>query len=136
MHAAPLRARARAGARSATVDIHCHVVTPEAAALAKAVDPTREARLAFSSPATREVNRKQAEAIRGKLTGVEERLKDTDRMGIDVQAISPAPVYYYWAEPLNRAAKDAMLGGNAAHLLKIRLPKAQPPRAGRTRRKR
>jgi len=98
-HASPLRARARNGRRSATVDIHCHVMTPEAAALAKdAFDPTREAMLTFSSPATREVGRKQEETIRGKLTSVATRLKDMDKAGIDIQAISPSPSYYYWAE--------------------------------------
>ncbi len=94
------RIRAAAGAKMATVDIHCHVLTPEAAALVKDVfDPTREAMLAFSNEATRAVNRKQEEDIRGKLTSVETRLHDMDRDGIDIQAISPSPQYYYWAEP-------------------------------------
>ena len=113
-HASPLRARARNGRRSATVDIHCHVMTPEAAALAKdAFDPTREAMLTFSSPATREVGRKQEETIRGKLTSVATRLKDMDKAGIDIQAISPSPSYYYWAEP--------ELGREAARLINDRI---------------
>ena len=97
-HAA--RLRAKAGAKMATVDIHCHVLTPEAAALVKDVfDPTREAMLTFTNEATRVVNRKQEETIRGQLTSVETRLRDMDRDGIDIQAISPSPQYYYWAEP-------------------------------------
>ncbi|HLI19918.1 MAG TPA: amidohydrolase family protein [Stellaceae bacterium] len=96
----PLRARARGGSRSATVDIHCHVMTPEAAALTKDLDdPTRAAALAFASPLTREVNRKQDETVRIQLTSVEQRIKDMDRMGIDIQAVSPSPTYYYWTEP-------------------------------------
>jgi aminocarboxymuconate-semialdehyde decarboxylase len=111
-HALPLRARA--GRHSATVDIHCHVMTPEAAALAKdAFDPTREAMLAFSSPATRDVNRRQEENIRTQLTSVEQRIKDMDRMGIDIQAVSPSPTYYYWAEP--------ELGREAARLINNRI---------------
>jgi aminocarboxymuconate-semialdehyde decarboxylase len=36
-------------------------------------------------------------AVRGKLIDPKERIADMDRMGIDVQAISPAPFqYYYW----------------------------------------
>jgi aminocarboxymuconate-semialdehyde decarboxylase len=113
-HASPLRARARNARRSATVDIHCHVMTPEAAELAKHVfDPTREAMLSFSSAATREVGRKQDESIRTQLTSVEQRLKDMDRMGIDIQAVSPSPTYYYWAEP--------ELGRDCARLINNRI---------------
>jgi aminocarboxymuconate-semialdehyde decarboxylase len=35
-----------------------------------------------------------------KLSSIEVRLKDMDRMGIDIQAVSPAPQQtYYWTEP-------------------------------------
>jgi aminocarboxymuconate-semialdehyde decarboxylase len=99
-HASPLRARAKSGRHSATVDIHCHVMTPEAAALTKdAFDPTREAMLTFSSAMTKEVGRKQEESIRTQLTSAEQRIKDMDRTGIDIQAVSPSPTYYYWTEP-------------------------------------
>ncbi len=93
--------RARAGTkRSATVDIHCHVMTPEAAALVKDVfDPAREPSLTFANEATREVNRKQEETIRVQLTSVATRLRDMDKAGIDIQAISPSPQYCYWADP-------------------------------------
>ena len=94
------RLQARSGPRTATVDIHCHVLTPEAAALVKDVfDPSREATLTFSNEATRAVNRKQDETIRSQLTSVETRLRDMDKAGIDIQAISPSPQYYYWADP-------------------------------------
>ncbi len=109
-HSASLRARA--GARSATVDIHCHVLTPEAAALMKdVVDPSREPSLTFVNEATRAVNRKQEETIRGQLTSVETRLKDMDKAGIDIQAISPSPQYFYWADP-ERGREAARLVNN------------------------
>ena len=112
-HTAPMRATA--GAKTATVDIHCHVLTPEAAALAKdAFDPTREPTLIFASEASRAVNRKQEETIRSQLTSIETRLRDMDREGIDIQAISPAPPqYYYWADP--------ELGRETARLVNNRL---------------
>ena len=98
-----LRARktARGGARPVTVDIHCHVLTPEADALMQPVfRPETDALFKFANAATREVNRQQGQTIRGKLTTVETRLADMDRLGIDIQAISPAPSqYYYWADP-------------------------------------
>ena len=113
-HASALRARARTGRHSATVDIHCHVMTPEAAALTKDLDdPTRAAALAFASPLTREVNRKQDETVRVQLTSVEQRIKDMDRMGIDIQACSPSPTYYYWTEPA--------LGRECARLINNRI---------------
>jgi aminocarboxymuconate-semialdehyde decarboxylase len=96
------RARGKSTARRhLTVDIHCHVFTPEADRLAQpAFKPEYEPMLRHASDATRDVNRKQQEAIRGKLTAVETRLADMDRLGIDIQAISPAPPqYYYWAPP-------------------------------------
>lgn len=108
------RLRAGVGAKTATIDIHCHVLTPEAAALVKDVfDPAREAMLTFANEATRAVNRKQEETIRSQLTSVETRLRDMDRDGIDIQAISPSPQYYYWAEP--------ELGREAARLVNNRI---------------
>jgi aminocarboxymuconate-semialdehyde decarboxylase len=91
--------RSAAPRRHFTVDIHCHVFTPEAERLAQpGFRPDYEPMVRHASEATREVNRQQQETIRGKLTSVETRLADMDRLGIDVQAISPAPPqYYYWA---------------------------------------
>jgi aminocarboxymuconate-semialdehyde decarboxylase len=102
MRVAAKRARGKAAPRRHfTVDIHCHVVTPEAERVAQpAFRPDYEPMLRHANEATREVNRKQQETIRDKLTSVETRLADMDKLGIDVQAISPAPPqYYYWAPP-------------------------------------
>jgi aminocarboxymuconate-semialdehyde decarboxylase len=99
----PILARGtkRGARRRFTVDIHCHVETPEAAALVKdAFDPALEPLLHFANAETAAVSRQQQERIYGQLTSVATRLKDMDRAGIDIQAISPAPgQYYYWAEP-------------------------------------
>jgi len=88
-------------ARTTTVDIHCHVHTPEADTLVKHVfHPESDSLTRFANAATREVNRRQGETIRTKLTSVAQRLKDMDKAGIDIQAISTAPgQYYYWTEP-------------------------------------
>ena len=90
----------RGGQRHFTVDIHCHVETPEAAALVAGVQHPPEPAAQFANAASREVNRKQQESIHAELTSVETRLKIMDRSGIDIQAISTSPMqYYYWAEP-------------------------------------
>jgi aminocarboxymuconate-semialdehyde decarboxylase len=38
--------------------------------------------------------------VLAKLTDVEQRLRDMDAMGVDIQVVSPSPTqYYYWADP-------------------------------------
>jgi aminocarboxymuconate-semialdehyde decarboxylase len=110
------RARRRAASRRHfTVDIHCHVYTPEAErVVAAGFRPEMEAMFRYANAATREINRRQSETIREKMTSIEARLADMDRLGIDVQAISPAPPqYYYWAAP--------ELGREAAQLVNNRI---------------
>ncbi len=115
-----IRARATgAGAgRLYAVDIHCHILTPEAEALVKPyfqaeTDPLFK----FASPETREVNRQQAQSICDRITSLEARLKVMDKAGIDVQAISTAPSqYYYWTEP--------EIGREAARLINDRIAAA------------
>ncbi len=110
--------RSRRGAaprRHFTIDIHCHVFTPEADRLTQpGFRPDYEPMLRHATDATREVNRRQNETIRDKITSVEKRLAEMDRLGIDMQAISPAPPqYYYWA--------PAELGRDAARLINNRI---------------
>ena len=83
------------------IDIHCHVLAPEAEALTRphfTID--KDPFFAFSGPASGEYNQAHFSEIVPMLTDPEIRLRDMDRMGVDVQAISIAPPqYYYWAEP-------------------------------------
>jgi aminocarboxymuconate-semialdehyde decarboxylase len=54
----------------------------------------------FANALTRETNVKQMRDRAPKLSSIEVRLKDMDKMGIDIQAVSPAPNQtYYWTEP-------------------------------------
>ena len=83
------------------VDIHCHVHSEAAAGLVgPLIDQRAHSVQRFSTEFTREVNRKQAQTLKARLTSVESRLADMDRLGIDIQAISPTPdQYYYWTDP-------------------------------------
>ena len=46
------------------------------------------------------VNEAMYKTLAAKLTDTDQRLQDMDAIGVDVQAISPSPIqYYYWAEP-------------------------------------
>ena len=87
--------------KSLRVDIHCHYLNPEAAARVAPLNPAQhEAQIQFASALTREVNVRQMKERGPKLSDIELRLKEMDRMGIDIQAVSPSPNQtYYWTEP-------------------------------------
>jgi len=87
--------------KSLRVDIHCHYLNPEAAAKVAPLNPAQhEMQIRFANALTRETNKKQMAERAPKLSNIEVRLKDMDRQGIDIQAISPAPQQtYYWTEP-------------------------------------
>src|SRR6266853_3059442 len=87
--------------RALRVDIHCHYLNRDAAAKLAHLNPSQyEPSVKFASQLTREVNVKQMQDRAAKLSTIEVRLKDMDRMGIDIQAVSPAQQQtYYWTEP-------------------------------------
>ena len=116
--AQPSPASSRAGVASprgqlARIDIHCHYQNNDVAAMAATLKPfEREPSIVYANQLTREVNQKQMRDRADKLSDIATRLRDMDRMGIDVQVVSPSPSqYYYYAEPdfglqLSRATND------------------------------
>src|SRR5687768_3538067 len=86
---------------SLRIDIHCHYLNPDAAAKVAPLNPAaHEMQIKFANAITRETNKKQVAERAPKLSNIEVRLKDMDRQGIDIQAVSPAPQQtYYWTEP-------------------------------------
>lgn len=90
-----------------TIDSHCHIVVPQAAALAKPhVDPSKIPLGHFTDEATRAINAMQdsdrAQIMYADLDG---RLRDMDRMGVDIQVIAPAPGQCYYTLPPDIAAQ-------------------------------
>jgi len=87
--------------RGLKIDIHCHYLNREMAARVAHLNPAQyEPSICFASTMTREVNVKQMKDRAPMLTDIAVRLKHMDRMGIDMQAVSPAPNQtYYWTEP-------------------------------------
>lgn len=83
------------------IDIHAHVMTPEAEDIAAPLfTPDKDPFVDFSGPVSDAYNRRHFAEIVPMLTDPERRLRDMDRMGVDVQAISVMPPqYFYWAEP-------------------------------------
>ena len=116
----PIRVSARG--RQLVVDIHAHLGIPAADALIRARYPGPPPGINdFTSPRTMEVNRAQFAAIGATLNGVTQRLADMDRLGVDIQAVSPSPgQYFYFADPETgreaaRAVNDGIAAAVAAH---------------------
>jgi aminocarboxymuconate-semialdehyde decarboxylase len=101
------------------VDIHCHYLNPDAAAKVAPLNPAQhEMQVKFANALTRETNKKQHQERAPKLSNIEVRLKDMDRMGIDIQALSPAPQQtYYWTEPGAGAELARMVNERLAEIV-------------------
>jgi len=99
--AAPARiVRDRKG-RSLRIDLHCHYFNVEAHQKAMKVDAGHlDPIVKYANALTRETNAKQNRDRAAMLSSIETRLADMDRMGIDIQAVSPSPNQtYYWTPP-------------------------------------
>ena len=93
--------------KSLRVDIHCHYLNPDAAAKVAPLNPAQhEMQIKFANALTRETNKKQVAERAPKLSNIEVRLKDMDKQGIDIQAISPAPQQTY-SGPSRRWARSS-----------------------------
>ena len=102
-----------------TIDIHCHVLTPEAEEMVKGAGLENwQPRHQFANEHTRQVNREQTERTRIQFGTVEKRLADMDRMGIDIQSISPSPNQtYYGADPELGIATARIVNDNLAEIV-------------------
>jgi aminocarboxymuconate-semialdehyde decarboxylase len=91
----------RKKSRSLRIDLHCHYANPDVAAKVADRNPGQyDNNFKFANAFTRETNVKQMSERAPKLSSIEVRLQDMDRMGIDIQAVSPAPHQtYYWTDP-------------------------------------
>ena len=94
----------RAAGASPRIDMHCHYLNAEVAdRVVKHIAPANanenEPGWRFATPFTRETNVKQHQDRWPMLTSIPRRLKDMDKMGVDIQAVSPAPSHYqHWLE--------------------------------------
>lgn len=110
----PTRVRARGA--NLVVDIHCHLNVRSADELLRAEVPNPPHPMAFMSGDSKQVNGKLFAEIGQKLHGVDDRVADMDRLGVDVQAISPSPgQYFYFAPPeLGRRTSQLVNDGIAS----------------------
>jgi aminocarboxymuconate-semialdehyde decarboxylase len=101
---------------SVTIDIHAHIVVPQAAKLAQPhVDISRIPLAYFSDAASKEINAQQEKDVGEIMTTIDQRLFDLDRMGIDIQVVAPAPGQCYYsiepkiAESAHRLANEGVV---------------------------
>ncbi len=87
-----------------TIDLHAHLLTPAVEPLVadcpqKKAEPEMMLRSQGAASVAHNVQKMLPTAFH-KMTNLEERLRDMDAMGVDMQVLSPSPnQYYYWAEP-------------------------------------
>jgi aminocarboxymuconate-semialdehyde decarboxylase len=95
---------------SMTVDMHSHVMVPEAAALvAPHVDLATVPLAHFATPATQALNRKQDADRRPNMLDMAVRLADMDAAGIDLQVIMPPPGQCTYTVPLDLGVRAARI---------------------------
>jgi aminocarboxymuconate-semialdehyde decarboxylase len=101
------------------IDVHCHVHYPPADEMVQHVTtPDKEPSARFSNELSRLTNQKQMDNVRVCLTSVEQRLRDMDKMGVDVQAISCSPFQFrYWLPPELGAKAARAVNENLAEIV-------------------
>lgn len=107
--------------RFLVVDIHCHLGVPAAEEKVRAAIPDFKVQMPFSSPASDAVTGRMFAKISAALNGVAQRIADMDRLGVDIQALSPNPgQYFYFTEPdlgreVARTINDGVASAVALH---------------------
>ena len=105
--------------RHLCVDVHCHVHYPPADDMVKGVfrrDGEPAAR--FTNELSRATNQKQMQNVFTCLTSVEQRLRDMDKMGVDVQAISCSPFQFmYSLDPEHGRKTSRAINDNLAAIV-------------------
>ncbi len=95
---------------SMTIDMHSHVMVPEAAALVGPhIDLTTVPLAHFATPATKALNRKQDADRRPNMVDMAVRLADMDAAGIDLQIIMPPPGQCTYGVPAALATEAARI---------------------------
>jgi aminocarboxymuconate-semialdehyde decarboxylase len=116
--------------RPFTVDLHGHVIVPAVEKLVadrpeKRAEPEQMLR-AMGAASVEHNARVMMPAIGAKLVNLDARLAELDRMGIDLQVVSPSPnQYYYWADhdlarELVRTQNEAIAEACARHPTRLK----------------
>jgi len=113
--------------KSTTIDIHSHVSVPAAAAIAQPhLDLSRVPLAHFVTDNVKALNVKQEQDRRSRMSGMEngldERLRDMDDMGLDMQLIMPPPPQCYYTIPIEPAVAAARVVNDGIAAYRERKP--------------
>jgi predicted TIM-barrel fold metal-dependent hydrolase len=105
------------------VDVHAHVLLPAVEAVVTGepgLARQRETDLRGSGAESAAVNQTQLARLGPLLTDPAQRLAAMDRAAVDVQVVSPMPLYHYWADPhlaerVTRLTNEGVAALVAAH---------------------
>lgn len=102
--------------RPLTVDSHTHIVVPESFAIT--AKHGLHARIGMGNRAS-VGSAKRSQEVMSKMTGTKQRLADMDRMGIDIQVVSPSIVHLntYWAEGAEAIEIDRVTNDGTAEMV-------------------
>jgi aminocarboxymuconate-semialdehyde decarboxylase len=95
-----------------TIDFHSHVSVPAAAAFASPhLGATANPLAQFATPETQKINAQQEIDRRARMSGasLDDRLRDLDAMGLDMQLVTPPPPQVYFTLPVEIAVKAAQM---------------------------
>ncbi|HEX2655652.1 MAG TPA: amidohydrolase family protein [Xanthobacteraceae bacterium] len=96
--------------KSVTIDIHAHAAVPAAAKfVGDNLDVSTIPLAHFASAHTKELNAKQEGDIRSRMTDYDDRLRDMDEMGVDIQFVMPPPPQLYHTVKLDIAVPAARI---------------------------
>ena len=96
--------------KSITIDFHSHVSVPAAAAfVAPHLGASANPLVQFATPDTQKINAQQEIDRRARMSGanLDDRLRDLDAMGLDMQLVTPPPPQVYFTLPVEIAVKAA-----------------------------
>jgi len=118
--ASPRRSRARR--RPFVIDFHAHVVAPEVVAFSKGhVVDTGVPDSAGVSESLKEDWKKWRQTVDLKMGDPKVRLQDMDKMGVDVQVLTPSLVhqYTYWADPETSLGMEQRANNRIAEMVAV-----------------
>lgn len=101
-----------------TIDVHCHLFVPEVQAIVAGTVGARASYAELESTFGQRslaINAAQLQVIGPKLTTLEARLADMDRMGVDVQVVSVSPTQFFYS------IEDRDVAANAAAVTNDRI---------------
>lgn len=102
-----------------TIDLHCHMLVPEAAELVRhEFAPEKDEFIRWAGERSNAYNRTAYAEVEPHLTDPQVRIREMDRMGVDIQAVAIAPLqYYYWATPELGAQVTRFINDRMAELV-------------------